>query len=183
MVVVIILGIMAGVLLPNMDSPRGGASLDGAARNLSDLMDYAFTAAVSTGRTHGLVFKEDGSEFILVAENPDADPAAPAVDEMEGGLAPVFLPGTMSNTLPPGIRLTNAHAFETDLVEGEPGCTRILFFPDGTTEFITLELTDARGDRRTIKLNGISGTIQIGTPTGDEDGDKAAAAPAVESRD
>lgn len=182
MIVVIIIAISAAVLVPNLGAPSGAVGLEVAARRVADLLDYAYNAAVSTRRVHAVVFSGDGAEVVLLAEaapspedgaETDASglPASPtAADEFgEPSLEPVGFPPSLARGLPPGIRLTNANAFEEDLLAGEEETTRILFFPDGTTEFVNLELSDEREQRIMVKLNGLSGAVRIGPPTAEDE--------------
>jgi len=164
MIVVIIIGIMAAALVPNLVGSSGGVRMETAAQQVASIMDYCYNAAVSTGHVHGLVFNADGVRFEIVAEMPPPDDGAES-DDTGPHLEPVPIPGLTQRALPEGIRVSNVWFFDQDIATAQEDQIRILFFPDGTTEFATLTLSDEHGNQRAIKLNGLSGTIAVGTPT------------------
>lgn len=172
MVVIIIISIMAGAVIPNLGGSMGTVRLKAGAREIADLMDFCYQSAVASGRVHALVFEEDGRRYEVVAERPDEtgsfNPDAPPM------LDPVSLPGNFDRTLPEEIAIHSMYVFETDLVRDEEGRLRVLFFPDGTTEFATLYLEDASGRRQSVEINGMSGEIRVGPaePPGASEGDE-----------
>ena len=105
------------------------------------------------------MFTSDGKRFRVVAERAE-DPQNPPGQE-EATLDPVELPGFLDQALPEGVVLSAVGMFEDELAQADPDSIRILFFPDGTTEFATLTLSNALGDQRQIALNGWSGTISV----------------------
>ncbi len=158
MVVIVVLAIAAAAIVPNMAGSLATTRLEDAARQVADLMDYAGNAARATGRVHGLVFEPDGRRFTLVREVP---PPPEAGLGQPPTLEAIKLPGPLARELPESIVLASVAVFERDLIGGEEDQVRILFFPDGTTEFATLYLTDPHGDERYVSLNGLSGTVEI----------------------
>ena len=66
--------------------------------------------------------------------------------------------------------------YSTDLADTGEDSLRILFFPDGTTEFARLYLEGHGGDRRRIELNGLTGVVTIVDPVREaiESGDEFA---------
>ena len=163
MVVIIVIGIVAGAIIPNMAGSIGTIRLDGAAGRVAALLDYCYNAANSSGRVHGLLFDAEGRRFQVVAEYVP-DPAYWTGAYEEPRLESIRLPGLLDSALPEGIVLSGVGAFEDDLIFTEDGGVRILFFPDGTTEFATLYLADTRGEERYVSINGVSGTVTITNP-------------------
>lgn len=171
MVVVIILAVLAGALIPNLAGSMGTARLDTAAHQVADLIDYGYHAASATGRVHALVFDSDRRGFQMVAEvEPELDDWFSAVGPPR--LEPVSVPGLTTRALPEGIRLDRIEVFEDELVEGEYDTIRVLFFPDGTTEFANLYLTDPSGEARLVELNGFSGAVTISRPDPETEGEQ-----------
>ena len=173
MVVIIVIGIVTGVVVPSLQGSTGSVRLEAAARQLSDLMGYCYQSAVTTSRTHALLIDADGRHIRIAAE-----PGGPPPKEGEGQQdkdsssteewEPVELPSADASLLPEGVTVTDVSAAEDELLaEGEDGI-RILFFPDGTTEFASVILNDEGGDQREIYLNGLSGATQIVQPSPEE---------------
>lgn len=82
-------------------------------------------------------------------------------DSAMATLEPVRFDGPQSRKFPEGIRLSDYNFFEEGLAQTEEGDLRILFFPDGSSEFAALVLEAADGDRRKLSLNGVSGVIRV----------------------
>lgn len=236
MVVIVIIGIIAAVVVPNLSGPADSVRLESASRRVADLMDFCYHAAATTGRVHALLYDNVTRRFDVVSEAPPVvlDPATgtpltdtttPLADSAaasalsdaatadasltddtalggEAALIPVSIPGYLDRTLPQGISASTLETFEADLLSAgltAPDTTggaaaavatttdgtasdtettadgaavqdatsapfRILFFPDGTTEFAKLELDAADGSRRQIWINGLVGTVTVVNP-------------------
>lgn len=171
MVVIVVIAIMVASIAPSMTGGIGNVRLDAAARQIAGLMDYCYNAAPVSGQVHALVFDPEGRRFEVLWEVPDEMLSGDELSDlnMYGAiLEPVNVPGIYARDMPEGIELFEANLFENLVAtqEGEEESElRILFFPDGTTEFALLTLINEDGDMRTIDLNGLSGTIVIFDPT------------------
>ena len=168
MVVIVVLAIVAATVLPNLGGTAGTVRLTATTRHLAALMDYCYHAASATSRVHAIVISADGRQYRVVAE---VEPEFVRRESGEGGeleadelLVPIRLPGRFSGTLPEGIAVGQVSMFETELSDAGEEQVRILFFPDGTTEFMSLVVTESGGAQRTIELNGLSGTVTISEP-------------------
>ena len=170
MVVIVVLAIVAATVLPNLGGTAGTVRLTATTRHLAALMDYCYHAASATNRVHAIVISADGRQYRVVAE---VEPEFVRRESGEGGelgleadelLVPIRLPGRFSGTLPEGIAVGEVSMFETELSDAGGEQVRILFFPDGTTEFMSLVVTESGGAQRTIHLNGLSGTVTISEP-------------------
>ena len=167
-----VLGVVAGMLVPNLTGTGGGVRLDAAARRSASVLDDCHQSALATGKVHGMVFDADGRRFQVVREDPGVD-AGDLPTDAPPTLTRVSLPGVLDPELPEGVKISSVSAFDSSLISGgEAGGDgsdggsggdgiRILFFPDGTTEFATLQLTGPDGDGRRIELNGLSGDVSI----------------------
>ena len=162
MVVIIVLGVIAAAVVPNLSGPLESTRLDAAARRVADLMDYCYANAAATGRVHGLIYLPGENRFEIVAEEP-LDPSSPPSDQPPE-LVPAVLPGLLNDPLPEGVVIESAAVYEDDLDAVNEERLRLLFFPDGTTEFAMLSIVNDAGDRREVRLGGVSGTITIVTP-------------------
>jgi type II secretion system protein H len=159
MVVVIVLAVVAGAVVPNFQSAVASLRLESACRRLAGLLDYCGQAARATGQVHGLIFSGDGVHYQAVCEVPPDEDSGD--EDQTPRLEPAPLPADLDRRLAEGVRLTGAEFFEEDLAKQEGGGIRILFFPDGTTEFASLRLRSTKGEERTLQLNGVSGTVTI----------------------
>lgn len=174
MMVVIVLSIVAALAIPDLRSASNRARLDGGARRIADLCDLGYRSAVGTGRVHALIFEGDRRHYALFSEgrpqSPDGDSAGSGDESADPNGPPELSPvdtGGFGNEMPEGVMIQSVK-LANDVLGNDEGRIRILFFPDGTTEFATIILTDEHGDKRRIKLNGISGVVKVDEPSPDE---------------
>lgn len=173
MMVVIVLSVVAALTIPDIKSAANRARLDSGARRISDLCDLGYRSAVATGRVHALIFESDRRYYMLFSEGRQQNPvlggasssdssADPADPNGPPELTPVDT-GGFGNEMPDGVTIQSVK-LANDVLSHDEGRIRILFFPDGTTEFATIVLTDELGSKRLIKLNGISGVVSVDEP-------------------
>lgn len=173
MMVVIVLSVVAALTIPDIKTAANRARLDGGARRIADLCDLGYRSAISTGRVHALIFENDRRHYALFAEGQPQAPgentdaaAEPADPNGPPQLTPVDT-GTFGDEMPEGVLIESVR-MASEVLGQDEGRTRILFFADGTTEFATVILSDEIGDKRRIKLNGISGVVKIDEPPAGE---------------
>lgn len=180
MVVVIVIAIVAGAIVPNLG---GGDSrrLAAAASGFADTLDYCYTAALSTGRVHGVMFRLGAREFEPVVEALPPSEEEQAEAAMTGAIAeesldegpamePVSIPGLVERALPEGIVFADFVAFDGSLAAAgeDADAVRLLFFPDGTTEFARIVIEDEKGERHSVRINGLTGAMSL-EPVGAEE--------------
>lgn len=173
-VVVIVIGVVAGVVVPNLGGSLETVRLNAAARRLSEALDYAHQRAVTTGRVHCLTIAGEGRELRLLADPaPDTEDAVDAWErlapdprelESEPELEDVRDAARLLGEWPEGVAVVEVSTFEEGLVEGEEDEARIFFFPDGTCEFARLRLESANGGLRDVALNGLNGGVTVRIP-------------------
>ena len=165
MVVVIVIAILVGAVAPKLGGTLFGVRLRAAANELADMFDYCQQAAVATGRVHALTFDEEGHAWEVTAEEAgESEMGEMTLPEIAPEMVPVSLPGHFVRELPESISIASISVFEEELMRDDAGLLRVLFFPDGTSEFASFYLATPVGDRRAVKLNGMSGTITIEDP-------------------
>jgi type II secretory pathway pseudopilin PulG len=164
MVVIVLLSVLAGIAIPTMVNSISGVRLEAATRNVVSLMDYCYQSSLATGRVHTLTFSPDGRWFNILAEVPEDWMAEGDYDPFNPIMEPIGLPGFYEQRLPEGVEIAEAELYESDLAFIETGELQILFFPDGTTEFLVLTLMNEDGDRRVIDMNGLTGSIAVIDP-------------------
>jgi type II secretory pathway pseudopilin PulG len=160
MVVIIVIGVVAGFAVPHAGRSLDNLRVDAAARRLADALEHAHHAAVATGRVHALAIDRDGREIALLAEPDAEDGEARWLIGEAPELEPVTLPADVKRRMPEGIELTSISVFEAELVQSDDDTIRILFFPDGTTEFANIELAAEDGLARRVRMNGLTGAIR-----------------------
>ncbi len=186
MMVVIVLSVVAALTIPDIKSAANRARLDAGARRVADLCDLGYRSAVGTGRVHALIFEGDRRHYALYAEGRPQGAEDDAVGEASGEstdsggqaqLTPVDT-GGFGKEMPEGVLILSVRMASEALAHDE-GRTRILFFPDGTTEFATVILGDELGSRRRIRLNGISGVVKVDEPAPGENMDEEEPGPGM----
>ncbi len=163
MVVVILIAIVTATIVPNLGGSAGGRQLDATAEQFENLFDYCYNASLSARRVYGVIFAPDHQAFDVVSFRIERNPDDPEAQE-EAFVESVKVPGLTEKKLPEGVRLAEVIAFDETLIHGPEEDIRILFFPDGSTEFATLIFEDESGDQRGLDLNGLSGSVRVFNP-------------------
>jgi type II secretion system protein H len=172
MVVIVVLGIVATMIVPTIGGSLGSMELKRATRDLGDLMDYCYHAAIDSGRVHALILDSEGRRFDIVAERLsewaadgtfDEQDLIPAVgDPLEPAeLEPIAIPGYIDRVLPVGIRVAGVWAYDEEISASDQGRVQLLFFPDATAEFAVITLVNEEGDQCKVSIDGLSGLIEV----------------------
>jgi general secretion pathway protein G len=220
MVVIVIIGVIAAIVVPQLSGSSDTVRLETAAQRIGDMMDFCYHAAASSGKVHALLLDPANRRMDVVCESatpppeeaatdpgavtgdataaptsaptpaatpvaaPESDTSATGEDEAAAGanpaaasgtaptdpnapinLVPVSIPAFMDHTLPEGISVSATETYEAGLTEGaNEGQFKILFFPDGTTEFARVEVSTEAGQRREVWLHGLGGTVSVTDP-------------------
>jgi len=144
-VVLLLIGLFAGLLIPNLDRV-GQGNLDTSARRLRGTVKYLFNEAALTGREHRLVYDLDHGTYQAM------------ILQADGELAP--LQGTGKGaTLLEGVRfreliLRGHGSFSTGEIT-----TRI--HPTGWLEETIIHLQDRAGKELTLRIAPLSGITDI----------------------
>jgi len=144
-VVLLLIGLFAGLLIPNLDRV-GQGNLDTSARRLRGTVKYLFNEAALTGREHRLVYDLDHGTYQAM------------VLQADGELVP--LQGTGKGaTLLEGVRfreliLRGHGSFSTGEIT-----TRI--HPTGWLEETIIHLQDRAGKELTLRIAPLSGITDI----------------------
>jgi len=167
MVVIVLVGILSAMIIPEMKGTYGDALLRSTSRALVSVFSLASSRAISLGQTHRVRLEmESGrylverrlrqggaqSEFIPAKEMPGGEgaldsriaievrkPADPAADQWESG------PGAGAGT-------------------GAPGPERgldIEFYPDGTAQAAEVLLRDRDGFRISLRVSPVTARVKI----------------------
>lgn len=173
--VLLIMGLVAGLTLPNLSLGSERAVL-GAAETLAADLSFTRQRAVATGTTHRVVvdldaggwwieaWPEEASAFAAAAP-PEAAPGARREIQLAAPQAAVheFQPLTgpfgRPHPLPEGVAFASVETFATGAVLA--GQVPLVFEGDGTADPAVFELVNERGDLVLLELSRLADRIRI----------------------
>jgi type II secretory pathway pseudopilin PulG len=173
MVVMILMGIMAAMVLPEMKGSYEDALLRSASRELVDGFDVAYSQAVSLNQTHRVRLDRQRSRYVLerkLSEDAQRDEFVPVRD----------IPGGAGN-LDPRIQIqfrktgegAESEAGPEPLPAGAEDSRRqetprsgndsegVSFYPDGTADAVEVVLQDRDGFRLGLQINPATARVHI----------------------
>jgi prepilin-type N-terminal cleavage/methylation domain-containing protein len=152
MIVVVIVGLMAGLAVTRMDFLVPKYRLRGAAREVAGAFKQARSRAVGTGKD---VYVEldlpRGQYWILVAFPKPAEPGE-AVDPKALEYQPM-----QQQTLPDGVRFVDAIQGAKDRVE--TGRARLKVSPFGSSMHMIVNLKNTDDREMALRMNGLTGAV------------------------
>ena len=152
MVVVVIVGLMAGLAVTRMDFLVPKYRLRGAAREVAGVFKQARSRAVGTGKD---VYVEldlpRGQYWILVAFPKPAEPGE-AVDPNALEYQPM-----QQQTLPDGVRFVDAIQGAKD--RAETGRARLKVTPFGSSMHMIVNLKNTDDREMALRMNGLTGAV------------------------
>jgi type II secretion system protein H len=167
MVVLVLIGILSAMILPEMKGTYGDALLRSSARDLVNVFSIASSRAVSLNQLHVVRINATTGRYEIErqsqAQGKKAE-FAPLKDVSDSS-------GELDNRITVEIRKSDA--LESDKPEGEqaplstdqtenqvpPGA--VAFYPDGTAEAAEVLLHDREGFGLRLKISPITARIQI----------------------
>jgi hypothetical protein len=167
MIVVILIGIMTAMILPEMRGTFQDALLRSTGRKMVEVLNLANSRAVSLNQAHKVVFDTKGHRYAI-------ERSARGQDEGNGPVALRDIPGGEAE-IDPSLSL-ELHTAEVESVEmgeqAEPieshdeGITDrrrdvIAFYPDGTADATELALRDREGHQIVLRINPITARVQV----------------------
>jgi prepilin-type N-terminal cleavage/methylation domain-containing protein len=173
MIVVVLIGIITAMIIPEMRGTYEDAVLRASGRDLVSLLNLAYSRAVSLNQVHRVLLDETGGRYILgrcIQHSGKEDEFVPLQNvagsqgELNKHITMVFRKpgeglGEADNTAPPPP--------ESGPDQGPPE-TAITFYPDGTADGGEIELTDSQGFQLVLRINPI--TAQVGVLTAEQAG-------------
>ena len=162
MVVITIIGIMTAVMIPEMKGSFQDALLRSASRELINVLDLAYSRAVSLNQTRRVRLDEKTGRYLVekqVLENGQED-FVPVDDvpgnqgQLDARIAVEFHPA--------GEAAAGADATaEAPLSGSSPEEATIAFYPDGTADAAALLLRDRGGFRLLLRINPITARVHV----------------------
>ncbi len=168
-VVLLIIGLIAGLVVPKLTGPLGDLDLKTAAQKISASLRYARSQATAEKTTVVTLFDFEANR--LVVTTPDV-PSAPGTegplpgDGRAADRRPDQPPegeqgrpgGVKAYRLPGGVRLARG---ETDSGDVQSGAMRIVFFPSGGSSGGTITVANERGRRYRIQVDFLTGQVTL----------------------
>lgn len=168
LLVMVILIALAGVVWPNLGRQTSRARLEHSIRQLASLLKLGRAEAMSTGKSYRCRFDVGGMKALLEEEtNPYKQPGVYETIKADWGqvdlsennikcLSVLFDPWESQ------LKDEEAKILERDdTTEKNDLGAPILFYPDGTSDTCSILLGDQDNRNFTLKINGLTGHIQI----------------------
>lgn len=135
LLVIILIGVLAGLSLPRFSQSYSQVRLKQAAQNLSAVMRYAQRRALSRQEEIQLQFNSDFTQYQLMQK---IDDNFEAIEGLKG----------RAQIVPEGVLVESAQA-------------SIGFFPGGTMDKIRIYLSDEKGKTFTVTTRELRGSVQV----------------------
>jgi prepilin-type N-terminal cleavage/methylation domain-containing protein len=119
LLVLVILGVIAGISVPFFGGARSGLILRRSAGMAADLMRYAQTRAMLSGQAITIVFNDDGS-YQLLRQDPRSGTASDKLDNIPERYGQLF-------SVPQGVRIISDNRSMRFDVDGSITKNRVIF--------------------------------------------------------
>ena len=165
MVVLVILGLAAGLVLPRFAEARARAALKAGARDVITMLGYARAQATAEGRSYRVQVDPSSGEFSTSCFDPEQDPDEPYAPH--AGILGETL------TLPTGVSFARVAVGEdaggvqapgTPARTSSTGETYVQFCPDGTVDQALIVIANEDGDELNLVLDQFTGRARVLEP-------------------
>jgi type II secretion system protein H len=165
MVVLVLIGIMTAMILPELKGTYEEALLSSTGRHLANVLGIAYSRAVTVHQPHRVRLDSITHRYAIEKRVPGS--------RGQGGFAPVpDLPGGQGTLDPriaielkkPGEEFADtpdalpSWQAELALRDGDEG---VVFYPDGTADAREIQLQDRAGFRLLLRINPTTARVQI----------------------
>ena len=158
MVVVVLIGIVSAVIVPEMKSGYQDALLRSTSRNLVNVFSIASSRAVSLNQLHRVRLDAKTGRYIIekrTRETVEGDEFAPLKNVAEAE-------GTLDTRI-------SVQVLKRDVSDGPPAETvvngqlidAISFYSDGTADAVDVLLRDRQGFRQLLRINSITSRVKV----------------------
>ena len=160
MVVIVIIGIMTALMIPEMQGTFQDALLRSTSRELINVFDLAYSRAVSLNQLRRVRLDEKTGRYLVekqVTENGlenfvPADDAAGSRGELDSRIAVEFHP--------PG-EFSADENNDANSSTGDARGVTIAFYPDGTADGGDFTLRDHEGFRLRLQINPVTARVHV----------------------
>ena len=160
MVVIVIIGIMTAMMIPEMKGTFQDALLRSTSRELINVFDLAYSRAVSLNQLRRVRLDEKTGRYLLekqVVENGQ-EIFVPA-DDVPGGKGALD-PRIAVEFHAPGEIASEAKS-DAPVLGNDVGGIAIAFYPDGTADAGAVLLRDRSGFRLRLQINPVTARVHV----------------------
>ncbi len=166
MVVMVLIGIVTAVIIPEMRGTYEDALLRSTSRELVNAFNLAYSRAVTLNQIHRVRLMEVSGRYVTEARTSgshgaDEFLALPDSPGTQGELdtrISVAIHRPDSSSEPGGEANPSAAG---DALPAPPGKGAITFYPDGTADGAEVELRDRQGFRLALRINSVTARVHI----------------------
>ena len=165
MVVLVLIGIMTAMILPEMKGTYEEAFLHSTGRKLANVCGIAYSRAVSVRQPHRVRIDRTTRRFSIEKRMTGTQGGFAPVRDLAGG------EGTLDARIAIELRNPGADSSATAGPASLPvpmseqsfggGDDSIVFYPDGTADAPEIELRDRDGFRLALRINPTTARVQI----------------------
>jgi len=166
MVVMVLIGIVTAMIIPEMKGTYEDALLRSTSRELVNVFNLAYSRAVTLNQTHRVRLQEVSGRYITEARTSGrrgVDEFLPLRDlpgsqgELDTRIS-VAIHHPETSPEPVGDATSSAASGELPARAGEGA---IAFYPDGTADGAEVELRDRQGFRLALRINSVTARVHI----------------------
>ena len=167
MVVIVLIGVMAAMILPEMKGTYEDALLRSTSRELVSVCALAASHAVSVNQAHRLWFDRKTGHYSIARVGSDHGPEGrlPAAREVPGGEGELDSRIAIEIHASSDDRTEAAQHGSSPALGGSDRAERrddaITFYPDGTADASEIVLRDRDGFRLALRINPVTARVQI----------------------
>jgi len=166
MVVLVLIGILSAMIIPEMKGTFQDALLRSTARDLAETCNLAYSLSVSHNQTHRLRLDDKNGHYVIERRVPGGPPGTEL-------FRPEDVPGAkgeLDERITITLRRPQEVATDADQAPGPVPESNspisgqektILFYPDGTAENREILLQDKSGFRLALHLNPVTARVHI----------------------
>jgi len=155
LVVLVIISVMAAFVGPRIGGSMSNMNLRTASKKIAASLRYARSQAVSESRTYVALFDLDGNRMMIRSGLTPRDEDK----GREGEVGDQVSRQAKGYEPPEGVRLEKGISTDGEI---DSGAFQIMFFSNGGSSGGELFLSNVRGNRYEIRVDFITGTVQLG---------------------
>lgn len=168
MVVVVLIGIMSAMIIPEFRGTYENALLRSASRQLISAVNLAYSRSVSSNQPHRLRLDPTAGEYVIErkrsgskSEFVSLEGVIGAKGKLDGRVTIVIQEPELA-----GANLDAQPSGPADLMEDQPKASElppdeITFYPDGTADRREIVLRDRDGFGLTLRVNPVTSRVRI----------------------